>query len=48
MANENGDYRARFERMEKTLATLIEVQQLQANNIAGLCAAKTSRPGGQD
>jgi len=35
MANENGDYLLRFERMEKTLETIIQIQQLQANNLGG-------------
>jgi hypothetical protein len=34
MPSENGDYLARFERMEKVLETLIQVQHLQADNLA--------------
>jgi hypothetical protein len=40
MANDNGDYLSRFERMEKTLQGILEVQKLQGQNLAALVAVQ--------
>jgi len=36
MANENGDHMSRFDRMQKTLQEILEVQKLQGHNLTGM------------
>ncbi len=43
MANGNGDYPSRFERMEKTLEAILEVQTLQGRNLAGILSVQQAQ-----
>jgi hypothetical protein len=36
MADGNGDYLSRFERMERTLDRIVEIQEVQARHLAAL------------
>ncbi len=40
MANENGEYISRFERMEKTIEAIVEVQTMQGRNLEKIVSAQ--------